>query len=96
MNLQYYETLGDKSKEYLCYLIEQIQPIFTKSELELILADLQSNPDKDAKKSKSKLKSFVDIGTDVDKKGDLSKLTAEQFKPYLKFLLVGRKTVKKQ
>ncbi|MFW9822074.1 MAG: hypothetical protein ACFFE4_04020 [Candidatus Thorarchaeota archaeon] len=95
MNLQYYETLGDKSKEYLLYLIEQIQPNFTKSELDLILADLESNTDEDVKKSKSRPKSFVDIGTDVDKKVDLSKLTAEQFKTLFKIFISREENSKK-
>ncbi|MHA1931924.1 MAG: hypothetical protein ACW96X_05250 [Promethearchaeota archaeon] len=81
MNLQYYETLGDKSKDYLLYLIEQILPKFTISELKIILADIGTNPKEGTKKSKSKAKKgFVQIGADIDKKADLSKLNLEQLK----------------
>ncbi|MHA2181172.1 MAG: hypothetical protein ACXAAH_07095 [Promethearchaeota archaeon] len=81
MNLQYYETLGDKSEEYLLYLIEQILPNFTMSELKIVLTDIASKPNETSKKSKSKTnKGYVEIGSDTKKKGDLSKLNLEQLK----------------
>ena len=85
MNLQFYETMDDKSKEYMLYLIEQILPNFTNSELQIYLEDIESKPttgtkNKSTKKSKTKSKGFVKIGDDVDKKADLSKLNVEQLK----------------
>ena len=81
MNLKYYETMDDKSKEYLLYLIEQILPHFTINELQLFLTDIESKPVKDTKKSKSKIrKGYLEIGADVGKNADLSKLNLEQFK----------------
>ena len=84
MNLQYYETMDDKSKEYMLYLIEQILPSFTKSELQIYLEDIESKPTTGTKnknkKSKTTSKGFVKIGADIDKKADLSKLNLEQLK----------------
>jgi hypothetical protein len=83
MNLQYYETMDDKSKEYLLYLMEQILPYFTQSELTLLLTDLASKPAEQTKKSKAKSKvkkDYLTIGADVDKHADLSKLNLEQLK----------------
>jgi len=80
MNLQYYETMDDKSKEYLLYLIEQILPHITKSELQFFLTDIESKP---TKKSKSKTKKvYVEIGADINQKADLSKLNLEQLKTF--------------
>jgi len=103
MNLQYYETMDDKSEEFLSYLIEQILPYFTKSELELYLADIdKSKPvkGKGTKKSKSKAtsKNYVSIGEDIDKKADLSKLKPDQlkrlFQIYISRELNDKKAVK--
>ena len=84
MNLQFYETMDDKSKEYMLYLIEQILPNFTKSELQIYLGDIESKPTTGTKnknkKSKTTSKGFVKIGADIDKKADLSKLNLEQLK----------------
>lgn len=81
MNLQFYETMDDKSKEYLLYLIEQILPNFTKSELKSYLEDIDSKPIKGSKNTKSKTsKGYVKIGYDIDKKADLSKLNLGQLK----------------
>jgi hypothetical protein len=81
MNLQFYETMDDKSKEYLLYLIEQILPNFTKSELQSYLEDIESKPIKRSKNTKSKTsKGYVKIGDDIDKKADLSKLNLGQLK----------------
>ncbi len=102
MNLQFYETMDDKSKEYLSYLIEQILPKFTKSELEIFLTDIEAKP-KETKKSKTKAKTktkkgYVTIGADIDKKGDLSKLNVEQlatlFQIYISRELSNKKAVK--
>ncbi len=72
MNLQFYETMDDKSKEYMLYLIEQILPNFTKSELQIYLEDIKSKPTTGTKnkstKSKTRSKGFVKIGEDTDKK----------------------------
>ena len=51
MNLQFYETIQDKSKEYITYLIENILPKFTTGEFNYFLGDLG---DKTNKKSKTK------------------------------------------
>ena len=83
MKLKYYETMDDKSKEYLLYLMEQILPHITKSELKLFLTDIESKPREETKKSKSKSKAkkvYVEIGADINQKADLSKLNLEQLK----------------
>lgn len=81
MNLQFYETLDDKSKEYLLYLIEQIQPQFTVSELKIYLEDIESKPLNQTKGSKSKAsKGYINIGEDAGKIADMSKLNIEQLK----------------
>ena len=84
MNLQFYETMDDKSKEYILYLIEQILPNFTRSELRIYLEDIESKPIKGTKNTKSKTptkgKGYVKIGADIGKKADLSKLNPEQLK----------------
>ena len=101
MNLQYYKTMDDKSKEYLLYLIEQILPKFTKSELQIFLTDIEVKPKEETKKSKSKTKTkkgYVEIGADIDKKADLSKLNLEQLKTlfqiYISRELSNKKAVK--
>ena len=76
MNLQFYETMDDKSKEYLVYLTEQIQPQFTESELKIYLEDIEA---KLLPKS-SKSKGYVEIGDEGGKIADLSKLNGEQLK----------------
>ncbi|MFX0024038.1 MAG: hypothetical protein ACFE9S_17050 [Candidatus Hermodarchaeota archaeon] len=81
MKLQYYETMEDKSKEYVLYLIEQILPQFTKNELEIFLKDITLKPTKKSKDSKSSTTGdFVQLGNDPGKNADLSKLTNEQLK----------------
>ena len=79
MKLQYYETMDDKSKEYLLYLIEQIQPQFTKDELSSLLKDISDNPTKKGKGVKSS-DEYVQIGNDKGNNADLSKLTIKQLK----------------
>ena len=76
MNLQFYETMDDKSKEYLVYLTEQIQPQFTESELKIYLEDIEAKPLPKSSKSKG----YVEIGDEVGKIADLSKLNGEQLK----------------
>ncbi len=81
MNLQFYEMMDDKSKEYLGYLNEQILPKFTKSELDIFFQDNTITPLKEAKSSKSKgSKGFVKIGDATGKAADLSKNNIEQLK----------------
>jgi len=99
MNLQYYETLGDKSKEYLLYLMEQILPNFTKSELRFFLTDIGSKPRSTEKKAKSKTKKgYMEIGADIDEKADLSKLNLKQLKTFFQIFisreLINKKAVK--
>lgn len=99
MKLKYYETMDDKSKEYLLYLIEQILPHITKSELQFFLTDIESKPREETKKSKSKTKKvYVEIGADINQKADLSKLNLEQLKTlFLIFIsreLSNKKAVK--
>lgn len=84
MNLQFYETIQDKSKEYITYLIEQILPKFTVSEFDHFLGDLENTSNKKgkgskAKSSKSTMK-FDIIGNDIKKYADLSKLDETQRK----------------
>ena len=78
MNLQFYETIQDKSKKYLAYLIDQILPKFTISEFKCFLKDLAkntTNTSKGSKGSKTKPKEeFIIIGDDRRKFSDLSKL----------------------
>ncbi|MFX0071491.1 MAG: hypothetical protein ACFFAO_10415 [Candidatus Hermodarchaeota archaeon] len=81
MNFQYYETLIDKSKKYLGYLVEHIEPKFTVDELPIFYDDINKNALKSTKTSKSNgLEGFINIGDDYDTTADLSKLTVEQLK----------------
>ncbi len=79
MKLQYYEMMDDKSKKYLLYLIEQVLPQFTVSELKLFLEDFSNNL-KNGKKSSKSAKNYVEIGNDAGKLADLSNLTIEELK----------------
>ncbi|GAH05460.1 unnamed protein product, partial [marine sediment metagenome] len=76
MNLQFYETIQDKSKKYLTYLIDQILPKFTIGEFKYFLEDLTNNPPKISKGTKGqKTKSteeFIKIGDDGGKFAELS------------------------
>ena len=80
MNLQFYETIQDKSKKYLTYLIDQILPKFTIGEFKYFLEDLTNNTKKSTKGTKTKgskpkpKEVFVKIGNDAGKFADLSKL----------------------
>lgn len=88
MKLQYYETMDDKSKEYILYLIEQIVPQFTKNEFEILLRDFTSNSTKKSKDSKSNTtQNFVQIGNDTGKDADLSTLTKEQLKLFFQLFI---------
>jgi hypothetical protein len=81
MNLQFYETMDDKSKEYLIYLIEQILPQFTQNELKVFLGDIAITPTKGKKSPKSNSDNkFVIIGNDPGKIADFSKLNEQQMK----------------
>jgi len=84
MNLQFYETIQDKSKKYLTYLIDQILPKFTIGEFKYFLEDLTNNPTKTSKGTKGqKAKSteeFIKIGDDGGKFAELSKLDESQRK----------------
>ncbi|MFX0006829.1 MAG: hypothetical protein ACFFAV_08880 [Candidatus Hermodarchaeota archaeon] len=88
MKLQYYETMDDKSKEYILYLIEQIVPQFTKNEFDILLKDFTSNSTKKSKDSKSNTtQNFVQIGNDTEKNADLSTLTKEQLKLFFQLFI---------
>lgn len=88
MKLQYYETMDDKSKEYILYLIEQIVPQFTKNEFEILLKDFTSKSTKKSKDSKSNTsQNFVQIGNDTGKNADLSTLTKEQLKLFFQLFI---------
>jgi len=78
MKLQFYETMYDKSKEYLSYLSEQILPQFTDSELKFFLEDIIET--KTTGKKKAKSEDFDKIGDDIGKLADLSKLKPEELK----------------
>jgi len=84
MNLQFYETIQDKSKKYLTYLIDQILPKFTIGEFKYFLEDLTNNTTKTSKGTKGqKTKSteeFIKIGDDGGKFAELSKLDESQRK----------------
>ncbi|MHA2005786.1 MAG: hypothetical protein ACXABO_01980 [Promethearchaeota archaeon] len=81
MNLQYYETMEDKSKEYITYLIEQILPQFTQKEIETFLEDINTKSTKGKKSPKPKsAKGFVIIGNDTNKLASFSKLNEQQMK----------------
>ena len=84
MNLQFYETIQDKSKKYLTYLIDQILPKFTIGEFKYFLEDLTNNTTKTSKGTKGqKAKSteeFIKIGDDGGKFAELSKLDESQRK----------------
>lgn len=88
MNLQFYETMQDKSKEYLSYLIEQISPKFTNSELNLFLEVIAKKPTKKSKTQNSKLSlEFVKLGEDKEKTADLSKLNNNQLKIFFQIFI---------
>jgi hypothetical protein len=78
MKLQFYETMQDKSKEYLTYLIDQILPKFTIGEFKYFLEDITNKTTvktTGTKASKAQQKVvFVNIGDDAGKFADLSKL----------------------
>jgi hypothetical protein len=84
MNLQFYETIQDKSKEYITYLIEQISPKFTTGEFKHLLDDLTIKTAKKGNGSKGKASESVEklviIGNDKGKSADLSKLDTDQRK----------------
>ncbi|MFX1376241.1 MAG: hypothetical protein ACFFA0_10535 [Promethearchaeota archaeon] len=84
MKLQFYETLQDKSKKYLTYLIEQILPKFTISEFNYFLEELENNTKKTSKGSKGSApnssEEIVKIGDDKGKFVDLSKLDENHIK----------------
>jgi len=84
MNFQYYETLQDKSKEYLKLLAERIVPQFTIGELKIYLEDIA---DKSLTDKKSSIKDFIDIGDDYDTTADLSKLNQAQLEILYKHLI---------
>ncbi len=99
MKLQYYELMDDKSKKYLLYLIEQVLPHFTMSELQMFLEDIAAEPSNKKKTSKSKSKSksnqgYVEIGKDVGKVADLSKLTEGQLKEAFQIFISREKNDK--
>jgi hypothetical protein len=84
MNLQFYETIQDKSKEYMTYLLDQISPKFTTGEFKLILDDLSKKSTQKNKESKEKtsesLEKLVIIGSDKGKLADLTKMDTNQRK----------------
>jgi hypothetical protein len=81
MNLQFYEMMDDKSKDYLLYLSEQILPQFTEGDLQVFFADNDSKPLKGGKGSKAKTtKVYEKLNPDAEKVANLSKLTLEQLK----------------
>lgn len=84
MNLQFYETIQDKSKKYLTYLIDQILPKFTIGEFKYFLEDLTNNTTKTSKGTKGKktksTEEFIKIGDDGGKFAELSKLDESQRK----------------
>lgn len=86
MKLQFYEAMDDKSKEYLTYLIEQIQPKFTNSELKIFLEEIDKKPVNKSKSSKP-IDEYVKIGDDIAKFADLSKLTIEQLKIFFQIFI---------
>jgi len=84
MNLQFYETIQDKSKEYMTYLIDQILPKFTIGEFKYLLGDLANQTTKKSKGSKGtkteSVEKLVTIGNDTKKLADLTKLDTNQRK----------------
>ncbi|MFX0082328.1 MAG: hypothetical protein ACFE94_11315 [Candidatus Hodarchaeota archaeon] len=84
MNLQFYETIQDKSKKYLTYLIDQILPKFTISEFKYFLEDVTENTSKTSKGRKGtneeQTVEFIKTGDDNEKFADLSKLDENQIK----------------
>lgn len=81
MNFQYYETLQDKSKKYLSYIVKQIEPKFTVDELPIFFEDINKKALKIKKGEKSKnFTGYINIGDDYETTADLSKLTDSQLK----------------
>ncbi|MFX1365708.1 MAG: hypothetical protein ACFFCE_16405 [Promethearchaeota archaeon] len=90
MKLQYYEMMDDKSKEYLLYLIEQVLPQFTENELKIFLEDFSG---KKTSNAKSKI-NYVELGKDVEKLANLSKMTIEQLKLMFQIFISREKSDK--
>ncbi len=81
MNFQYYESLLDKSKKYVSYLVKEIVPKFTIKELPILLDDINKIPLKTKKGSDSlKIKGFIKIGDDYETQASLSNLSLEKLK----------------
>jgi hypothetical protein len=84
MNLQFYETIQDKSKKYMTYLIDQILPKFTISEFKYLLEDLANQTTKKSKGSKGSNpesgEKLVTIGNDTKKLANFTKLDTNQRK----------------
>ncbi|TFG07904.1 MAG: hypothetical protein EU539_03730 [Promethearchaeota archaeon] len=81
MNFQYYETLSDKSKKYLSYLVEHIEPKFTVDELPIFFDDMNKKPLKQNESKKLRdLQGFLNIGDDYETTADISKLSIDQLK----------------
>ncbi|MFX1573919.1 MAG: hypothetical protein ACFFB0_14320 [Promethearchaeota archaeon] len=72
MNLQFFETLDDKSKKYVSYLVDQILPQFTYNELNKFLDEIKTKPVKNSKSTTND--KFLEIGKDKGKLADISKL----------------------
>ncbi|MBD3194735.1 MAG: hypothetical protein GF317_06755 [Candidatus Lokiarchaeota archaeon] len=66
MNLQFYDTLTNKSSEHIKYYIENIKPKFSENILNLVLNDLKAK--------KRKKDDLIDTRFDQSSEADLSKL----------------------
>ncbi|NHI92209.1 MAG: hypothetical protein EAX96_06865 [Candidatus Lokiarchaeota archaeon] len=80
MSYQYYNTLLDKSKERILYLLDQISPKLNNNELKIILSDLNDDSKtKKTKQTKEKNNDITIFSGQIDKKDtDYSKLSDQE------------------
>ncbi len=81
MNFRYYETLPDKSKDYILPLIEQIVPKLSNNEINIFFEDSKKNSSTKTTKTKSKTTNgFVSLEMNSNDDADLTKLSSNQLK----------------
>ncbi|MHA1313857.1 MAG: hypothetical protein ACTSSI_17800 [Candidatus Helarchaeota archaeon] len=95
MNFQFFDTLLDKSRERLAYLIEQIQPHLTKADLPILLENISSGKSKGKSSQKSEtkkktgkgIKGFIPLNFDDTQKAEFSYLTERKLQQIYKLFI---------
>ena len=94
MNFQYYETLLDKSKNNLQYYLDQIKPAFTKTEIQMLLKDINNKAlEKNVKSTLAK--GYINIDADIKDLADFSKFSVNQLKSLYQILISKEINTKK-